>query len=302
MANLLNTFYTVLSPIVLVALLGFALDRRFHFDTKSISRLVIYLASPALVFSSVSHSTLQAQELWQLLAFTILVMSSMAVISWGLAKLFRLSQQEASAFSLASTLTNAGNFGLPFISFAFGAEGLGRAVIIYTGTSIVANTLGVFLASRGSASVWKSLENVLRVPLPYALGLGLLANFGVFSVPLPFDRAFSMLGNAAVPLMLLILGTQLSRTRLGHRLQWVALAAVLKLMLVPVLGVIFARILLLGQLTASVAIIQISMPTAVLSIVLAEEFGSDTQFVSSALVFSTLASLLSLSILLQIFG
>ena len=302
MADLFNTFYTVLSPIVLVALLGFILDRRFRFDTKSISRLVIYLASPALVFSSVSQSTLQAQELWQLLAFTVLVMTSIAAISWGVAKLFRLPQKEASAFSLASTLTNAGNFGVPFISFAFGIEGLGRAVIIYTGTSIVANTLGVFLASRGSASVWKSLGNVLHVPLPYALALGLMANFGVFSVPLPFERAFSMLGGAAVPLMLLVLGTQLSRIRMGARLQWVTLAAVLKLILAPILGVFFARLLLLGQLTASIAIIQISMPTAVLSIVLAEEFGSDTQFVSGVLIFSTLASLLTLSILLQIFA
>lgn len=302
MADLLNTFYTVLSPIVLVAGLGFVLDRRFHFDTKSISRLVIYLASPALVFSSVSQSTLEAQELWQLLAFTVLAMGSMAAISWGVASSFRLPQREASAFSLTSTLTNAGNFGLPFISFAFGIEGLGRAVIIYTGTSIVANTVGVFLASRGSASVWKSLGNVLRVPLPYALTLGLLANFDVMPVPVPFERAFTMLGGAAVPLMLLILGTQLSRTRLGVQLRWVTLAAMLKLFLMPVLGVFFARILLLGQLTANIAIVQISMPTAVLSIVLAEEFGSDTQFVGSVLIVSTLMSLLSLSILLQFFS
>lgn len=296
------TFYNVLFPITLIAGLGFLLDKRFQLETKSLSRIVVYLASPALVFSSVSRSTLAAEELWQLLAFTVLMMLIMAAVSGVAAKVLRLNRKTASAFTLSGTLINAGNFGLPFIAFAFGDAGLGRAVIIYTGTSIVANTLGVFLASRGSASMWKSLQNVLTVPLPYALLAGLLVNFRVISLPLPLEKSFALLGNAAVPVMLVILGAQLARVQLGKQLPLVSFAGGIKLLLAPVIGVALVRVLLLHGMTASIAIIQTSMPTAVISIVLAEEFGSDARFVSSAVVVSTAFSLFSLSILLQLFG
>ncbi len=296
-----NTFYNVLFPITLIAGLGFLLDRRFQIDTKSLSRLVVYLASPALVFSSVSRSTLDGRELGQLLTFTVVIMFLIAGISWGMAYGLQLDQKTASAFTLSSTLINAGNFGLPFITFAFGDAGLGRAAIVYTGTSIVANTLGVFLASRGSASVWESLGNVLKVPLPYALAAGLMVNFGMLSITPPLARSFLLLGGAAVPVMLIILGAQLSRVRFGSQMRLVALASGLKLVVTPMVGILLARVMVLHGLTADVSIIQTSMPTAVISIVLADEFGSDTRFVSSAVVVSTLVSLVSLMVLTQIF-
>lgn len=297
-----STFYNVLFPIILIAGLGYLVDRRFHLDTASLSRMVVYLASPALVFSSVSRSTLAGIELQQLLAFTVLMMFVMAGVSGTIAKMLKLDQKTSSAFTLSSTLINAGNFGLPFISFAFGDAGLGRAAIIYTGTSIVANTLGVFLASRGSASVWMSLRNVLTVPLPYALIAGLLVNFGVIAIPAPLDKSFALLGGSAVPIMLVILGAQLARVQLGRQLSLVSLASGLKLLVAPLVGVALVRALLLHGLTANVSIIQTSMPTAVISIVLAEEFGSDARFVSSAVVISTMLSLISLSVLLVLFG
>jgi len=296
-----NIFYNVLFPIILIAGLGFLLNRRFDLHTKSLSRVVVYLASPALVFSSVSRSTLEAQALWQLLAFTIAIMFALAGISWVLARGLRLNQRTTSAFMLSSTLINAGNFGLPFVGFAFGDAGLGSAAIIYTGTSIVANTLGVFLASRGSASVWKSLANVLKVPLPYALVAGLLVNFGWLHVPLPLARSFSLLGAAAVPVMLVLLGAQLSRVKFGQQMRLVALSGGIKLVITPLVGVVLAHLMLLQGVPAQVSIIQTSMPTAVISIALAEEFGADAQFVSSAVLVSTLASIISLTILAQIF-
>jgi predicted permease len=56
----------------------------------------------------------------------------------------------------------------------------------------------------------------------------------------------------------------------------------------------------IGGSTASISIIQTSMPTAVVSIILAEKFGSDAKFVSSVVLVSTLASFFSLSILLSL--
>ena len=302
MPQLLQVFYNVITPIVLIAALGFILDHKFRLNTRSLSQIIVYLASPALVFTSISRTTLHSQELQQIIFFTAAVMCLMAAIGWGVARLLGLGKKLKSAFALSVALLNAGNFGIPFIVFAFGQNALGVAVIVYATTAIVANTLGIFLASSGSASVKDSLTNIIKVPLPYAVTLGLLVNFGVFSLPLPVGRGLELLGQAAVPLMLVVLGAQLARVKIERQLPLIALAGSTKVLLAPVLGYFLARLMGFNGQTANIAIIQTSMPTAVISMILAEEFGSEPKFVSGVVMFSTLLSFLSLSILLTLLG
>ena len=302
MLQLLQVFYNIITPILLIAALGFTLDHKFKLNTRSLSQIIIYLASPALVLTSISRTTLISQKLQQIVFFTAAVMGSMAVIGWGLASLLGLGKKLKSAFALSVTLLNAGNFGIPFIVFAFGQDALGVAVIVYATTAIVANTLGIFLASSGSASVKNSLINIVKVPLPYAVALGLLVNFGVFALPAPVGRGLELLGQAAVPLMLVVLGAQLARVKIEKQLPLIALAGSMKVLFAPVLGYFLARLMGFSGPAANIAIIQTSMPTAVISMILAEEFGSEAKFVSGVVMFSTLLSFLSLSVLLTLLG
>lgn len=300
MPELFTVFYEVLTPIILVAGLGFIADRYFTFNTKSVSQIVVYLAVPALVFNSISRSTLQIAELGRLVLYTFTAMAIVAIIAWVIGRLCGLPQKLHSAFTLSSTLLNAGNIGLPFTAFAFGPAGMGPAVIIYTATSLVANTLGVFLASWGSAPVHKSLANVFKVPLLYAALLGLLVNRQLFSLPTPITQGLSLLGDSATPLMLIILGVQLSRATIKSRLKVVVLAGSVKVLIGPLVGFGVAGLFHLTGINYSVAVAQMSMPTAVISIILAEEFGSDSTFVSSVVMVSTLCSLVSLTFLLTL--
>ena len=122
----------------------------------------------------------------------------LALVGWGLARLFRFDQKLESAFMLTIAFINAGNYGLALNELAFGVEGLQRAIIFFIGTAITGSTLGVFLASRGTASVSRSLLNILLVPLPYATILGLMINLGYVILPLPVDRAIALLSSASV--------------------------------------------------------------------------------------------------------
>jgi len=300
MSEFFSVFYRVIAPIFLIAGLGYLADRRFTFNTRSLSQLVIYLASPALVFSGLSQSTLDGGEPSRLFLFTMSVMALLAIVGSVLARLLNLSQRQSSAFALSLMLINAGNYGIPFITFAFGKEAIGHAIIIFAATSIMSNTAGVFLASRGSASVGRSVRNIFRVPLPYAVVMGLLVNQGVVTPPLPVARGLDLLGEAAVPLMLLLLGMQLARADWGNQIRLVALAAIIKASLPPMIGLLLARLLQLPPELAAIAVMHVSMPTAVIAIILAEEFGSDTKFVSGVVALSTLLSFVSLSILLPL--
>jgi predicted permease len=296
--TLLDIVSNTLLPIFLIVGLGILVERRLTVDPRTLSRAVIYLFSPCLILGSIARSDLQADEIGLILAMAALSTVAMAGVGWVLARLGRFDRKLTSAFMLSVVLINAGNYGLPLNEFAFGAGGLQRAVVFFVVTAFTANTLGVYLASRGEASVRRSLLNVFTVPLPYATALGLVLNMGGLTLPLPLDRAVTVLGQAAVPCMLLILGLQLSRSSVKGRTGPLLLAAAARLLVAPLVAVAVAALLGLTGLTRQVSIVEASMPSAVLAGVLATEFGSDAEFATAAILVSTLASVVSLSVLL----
>ncbi len=298
--QIFEIFITVLFPIAIIVSFGFLADRIFTLDTSSFSKLLIYFTLPALVFSGMSQSSLQTDELWQLTLYTIVTMVILAALSWVLTRLMKLGKKTSSAFILATLLANMGNFGLPFSTFAFGDEGLSRALIIFVISSIVSYTLGIFIASMGTATVKESITNTLKVPLIYATFFGLLINQGYLAIPLSLSRSIDLLGDSAVPVMLFVLGIQLSRTRIRGHLRLIFFGSMVRLIGGPLLGLIIIYFIGLKGLGANVALIQMGMPTAVATTILADEFGSDTQITSSILFVSTMLSFVTLSVLLSL--
>jgi malate permease and related proteins len=293
----------IIAPILLVVGLAVLFDRLFRPEPRVLSRLVIYLFSPFLILNSMATSDLRAGEMGLIMAMALLSILLVWLIGSALARMFRFGQKQQSVFLLTVVLVNAGNYGLPLNEFAFGRSGLERAVIFYVATSVVANTLGVYLASRGTASIRQSLLNILKVPMPYATALGFLLNISNVSLPLPLERAAGLLGQAAVPVMLIILGLQLSRMSIvTNRFGPVLLATGLRLVIAPLVAFPLVSLLGLPALTGQVSIIQAGMPTAVMAGVLATEFGNDAQFATAVILVSTLASVVTLSVLLQVVG
>ena len=300
MTSLLNVAYNVLAPIFLVIGLAVLLDRRFALDPRVFSRAVIYLFSPCLVFGGIAHSDLKANELGLIVAMAAFSSLAMVLVGWGEARLFGFDRKVASGFMLSVVLVNAGNYGLPLNDFAYGQAGMQRAIVFFVATAMISNTLGVYLASRGTASMRRSLLNVLTVPLPYATLLGFLFNIQGISLPVPMDRAVTILGQAAVPGMLVVLGLQLSRTSMKGRIGPILLAAVTRLGFAPLIAFGLAALLGLSGLTRQVSIVQASMPTAAMAGVLATEFGSDAEFTTAVILVSTLVSIVSLAVLLTL--
>ena len=299
MTSFLAIIYNVLAPIFLVIGLAVLLDRRFALDPRVFSRVAIYLFSPCLVFSGIAHSDLKADELGLIVAMAVISAILMALIGWIQARLFHFGRKLSSAFVLSVVVINAGNYGLPLNEFAFGQAGFQRAIVFFVVTAITANTLGVYLASRGTASVRRSFLNVLTVPLPYATVLGFLINIKGVTLPLPLDRAVTLLGQAAVPGMLIVLGLQLSRTSVKGRMGPILLATVTRLGVAPLIAFLLAAVLGVSGLTRQVTIVQASMSTAAMAGVLATEFGGDAEFTTAVVLVSTLASIISLSVLLS---
>ncbi len=300
MSILLDFALNVMGPLVLAVAVASLFAWRFKPDTRTLSTLIVYLFSPFLVLDGIARSSLTSDEFGQIAVFEIVLTLLLAAIGYALTRALRYDQRLQSAFLLCVLLTNSANIGLPLNEFAFGDTGYERAMVFFVVSTIIVNTFGVFLASRGSVPVRQSLLNVVRVPMIYGLVLGLTLSLTGTALPLPIQRAVTLLGQAAVPVMTVLLGLQLIHTRLRGRLGPIALATALRLVVSPLLAFGLVAVMGITGVTRQVMILQAGTPTAIISGALATQFGSDEEFTTSVILTSTVASALTLSVLLAL--
>jgi predicted permease len=295
--------YNNIVPVFIIIGLGYILERRLKIEIKSVSRTIFYALTPCLVFSSLVKSTVSGGEFWHIASFEILITLVVALVAWGVARALRFDRATGSAFLLTILFVNAGNYGLSVNQLAFGDEALARAVIYFTVSSLLINTLGVYLASWGKARAGDALANVFKVPIVYAVFLAVfvkLINLNVTGSPV--FKAVETVGKGAVPLMLLLLGMQLARTSLAQGMKMAGLAAFIRLAVAPVIAFSLANLLSLAGPTLQACVVEASMPTAVTTAVLAIEFDARPEFVTSVIFLSTLASPITLTPIIALVG
>jgi predicted permease len=308
MLDLLSAFGEVLLPVVVVVILGYFLRRSFPLDARSLNRVSLYVLTPCLVFVTLLRTDVAGGEATRLTVQMVLVMAVTTLCAFLAAVPFQLSGPQRSGFVLTTTFMNSGNYGLSVSRFAFGDIGFQYAVVGYLAQAILAQTLAVYLASAGRASRRAAVGQVFRLPLIYAvlvaLGLRLLGvrlDEGNGIIAVGFFRGLRLLADAALPILLLILGTQLANRQPLTAGSALAVATILRLLVSIPLAYGIGSFIGLSGLPLHVGTIQAAMPTAVNMIVLAVEYDAWPEFVSNGVVVTTLGSLVSLTFLIALF-
>jgi len=299
----MTVLINVVLPVFLVAGVAALAQSRLRLNVQTVSRATFYLFAPALVFDGMVSSDISGAELGQITLTMLLVTLALGLLGLAAARLLRLSGPTRAAFLVAILLMNAGNYGLPVNLFAFGEAGLARASLYFTLSALLSASLGVYLSASGRTSAWTALRRVAGVPLAYAAVLGLALNLGSVAVPEPLGKAVHILGQASVPSMLLVLGAKLAETLRGQRqsvnLPALGAVAVARLALAPALAWLIGGALGLQGLAHDVTVLESAMPTAVITTILATEFESDPPFAAMCVLVTTLASLVTLTLLLN---
>lgn len=296
---LVEVFSTVLLPLVLVAGLAALLGRYGHVDPKPLAGVTFYLFNPSLAFVSLASMTVSPQLLGQLVLLKVLVfVVTVPAARWVAARL-KLSAAASSAFTLAVIFANSGNYGLSINEYAFGKAGLTLAVISYLTDNLLVNSVGVYIAARGHASVRDAARQVFRNPALYAVMLGLLVHEVGWQVPLPLWRGLETLSRATVPTMLAVLGLQLAQLPVERR-YWrtVGVVSLLRLVAAPLIAMLLVRPLGLTGLGRQVAILQTAPPTAVTVSILATHYDCEPGLVASSVFATSLLSLITVAVLL----
>jgi len=281
---------SVVAPVFIVALVGLAWARSgAHFDEVSISRLVLNVGIPCLVFRSLTSLDVPPAELARMAGLAAAVMSMFAVGGLAVLKLMKLP---AHTYLGPLVFANSGNIGLPICLFAFGDAGLALGMAYFA----VSSTCHVVLGGPLFAGSF-SLRPFFRSPLTWAVvvTVGVVAS-GV-TVPTWIARTTTLLGDIAIPLMLLTLGVSLSKMHpesLGRSM----ILSFVRLGLGVSAALLLTTLLGVDGLTRKVLVLQASMPVGVLNYLFAHRYGRSPEQVASLVLVSTLLSVVSIPVLL----
>jgi malate permease and related proteins len=297
-ALLLDIFANDLLPVFAIAGAGFLLARFAGVQVQGVARLTFHVLAPALIFNVLVSSTLDAAQSSRMALFYLLVTLSAAVMARLAAIPLRLDRRMLAAFMLVAISSNSGNYGLPVTLLAFGRDALAFASVYFVSSAIFSYTGGVLIAAAGRRSIRDSVAGLFRVP-PFYAAVAALIIMGVdVTVPAIVMRPITMLSDAALPLMILVLGMQIERATMPERPLVVAAAVVVSLVLMPLAAIGWAHVVGLQGPAFQAGVLQASMPTAVMATILALEFDAQPQFVTSVVCIATLLSPLTVTLLI----
>jgi predicted permease len=288
--DLILTVAEVTAPVFILAAIGFAWVRAgFDYRMEFVTRLAMTISLPSLIFVTLMQTEIDPKALTTVSLAAVVAYAGVTLAMWLLALAFRL---EMRTYLAPLIFGNTGNLGLPLALFAFGSDGLGYAVVIFAIMAVYSFTAGIWLVSGGG-----SLVKVVKEPLVAGTLLGALFLWQGWHTPEVVTNTLKLLGQIAIPLMLLTLGVAVARFRPQH-LGRAAVLSLIKFAACTAIGWAAGRWFGLPPVAFAVLVLQVSTPVAVTSYLLAEKYGADSEAVAGLVVASTLISVLGLPAIL----
>lgn len=328
--ELWNIFYGLVLPVLLIAGVGYLLQKTLTLDLPTLTRLNFYLVVPAIVYVSIVNSavrqTVTPTQVGLVLGFAIGILFGQMLLGWLLARLRGLPPDRRNVLMMTGMFNNSGNYGLPLQELAMGPVGRSLQVFYMVVQNVGNFTLGVLLAAGGRKDRhWRqNLLVMAKFPPLYALAAALATiavrralgeHAEVVGARLtPFWKAVEYMGQAMIAVALCTLGAQLAAVRPTGRRYTVKLSVALRLLMGPALGlaIIYGVNGLFGHLLpamgvelpglriegflAAVLLISSSTPTAVNCLLLCLEFDNHPDYAAQAVFYSTLLSPLTVTL------
>ena len=299
---LLSTFANNILPIILLSSAGYALGKALHIEAQSVGRVVFYVFSPVLIFDLLLKNRLDLKDAAIVIAFSLSIILTLGVLAYLLGKFMRFERPALIALVITTMFANTGNYGLPLVSFAFGEQALPFAGIYFVTTTVLFYTLGVLIASLGHMNFKQAALGLIKVPTMYGVLLALLINALEITLPTPLSRAVELAAGGTIPLMLILLGLQLTKVEFSDNWRPLQTSVALRLLVAPLGALLFAALFGLQGGARQGSITQAAMPSMVSSTVLATEYNLDAKLVTAVVFVSTLLSPFTLTPLLVFLG
>ncbi len=314
MSFYLHTLTSILVLVLLVLLVVYLRHRGLLKKENGalFSMLVMQVTLPALIFTALAHSAMQ----WHYLLFFGIMLGAEIILlslSWIIGKVLKLKRKQMGSFLLASTFGSSALLGYALIAELFPGNNavLAEAAFVSElGVGLTFFTVGVMVAiyyGNSEKSEITLLGGVLaffRSPVFVSIVMGIA--WSVLALPTKgtvitsFFDVLHLISQANTFLVALTVGVLLEFGSLRNIIVIIVATIILKLILSPLLVSLPAGFMSLETWQIQVLVLEAAMPSAMLSVVLANRYGCDAAL-AAKLVFVTLfASILTASMMLKI--
>ena len=286
-------FFSVLeivAPVFFLSLIGFMwVKTGLDYNVEFVTRLSMTLAVPCLIFVSLMKTDINIEDIITVSFATITIYALITLLSFIFIKFFSLKTE---TYLAPFIFGNTGNIGLPLAFFAFASEGLDYAVVIFALMGIYAFTFGIWVVSSGGA-----LNKIIQEPLVGGTILGALCLWQGWRTPQFLTSTLELIGQMAIPLMLITLGVTIARLKPNNILS-VSGYAFIKFIICLLSSVIGAHWFNLDHIPFAIIILQVTAPVAVTSYLIANKYDADADTVASLVIISTIFSIIYIPVIL----
>ncbi len=299
---LLNNVLPAIIPVFLIVMLGYFIGRKTDYDLSFATDVTMYFTLPMLIFSALVHKWntpfLGKEFLVTGIGTLVIIMGTAGLVA---IYLKITNQQNLNIMYPTVMFINAGNLALSLDYFAFGYDGFLRGVLFQVVNTSLMYSLGVYLVGRHL-----SMKTILKMPFIYASIAGTV--IWVLHIELPefVLRGVEFMGNAALPILVLMLGYSLKNFNFAN-LRLAISGGFLRILGGLAISSTFVFVLmqtdLVGDtpgdiLTMKVLILNGSMPAALGIYLLAQKYNQRPELVAPTVFASTLIGLTTIPIIL----
>ena len=286
--------FEVLFPVFFIVGIGYLLGKKSpNLDTSFITNYAANFGTPALVIFAVLSSGVTYSIFAEYFIYSLIAIILFAIIGI----LFLIPMKKDFIRELPPfILPNTGNMGIPICLFAYGSLGMGVAAAISSVVVLLHFTLNVFLANKKF-----DIKIIIKSPSFYAILFAVLFLYFEIKTPTFVLNTVMLLAYGMIVLILISLGVALTKLKV-FSFKSSAISSIGRVIIGPVIGFILIKIFNLSGFAAGVLLIQCSMPSAILTYLIASMYSPKeiVDNIASMIVVSTLMSLVTVPIIVFI--
>ncbi len=304
----MEPIFNVVLPVFAIILSGYACGRLGVLgpaSSEALNKFVYFVALPVLLFYSMARVDPVEIFNWPYLgAFAggslITTVIGLAVARW----VFKTRLADQAMYGMVSIFGNTGYMGIPLSIVAFGDAGALPAIVATVFQSIIMIPFFAVLieadlrGERGLNAAWGVTKSLARNPLMVSSLAGILWSFSGLDLPVSIETFCSILSGAAGPSALFAIGLFMVGKPLLHGFGEVSSVSFIKLLIHPLITwALFAYVFEVEPLWQAIGILMAALPAGALCFVVAQNYNVYVQRTSAAILLSTLAAVVTLSVL-----
>ena len=299
--DIMVVFQTMLK-LFLLLVLGFVLFKCHIFDeytNKKISALIVNVASPMLIISSIAGVEGNNKSVvFLMIGAGILMYIGFIILGKIINRIFPFPKKDWPVYECMVVFANTGFMGYPVLLDVFGQEAVFYASLIHMAFNFFVYTYAIMCLTKGDDSEFKLNFKQLLTPGIILIFVGIFIYLFDIQLPSVLMDTINSVGSLTAPLSMMMIGSSLAVYPIKDSFtDWRSYVfAFVRLMIVPFVTMIMCRLLHIDAYYANITIITNAMPVGSMVLMLATQYNANVKIVTRNIVVSTLLSVITIPI------